>query len=78
MAYCQRVLTSSPQADLVIPAYMELLIGFDADMVSSCVGQKVQNYFYSVQILWSCRFIIIPTYKISPAGVIFKFAISSK
>jgi hypothetical protein len=40
--------------------------------------RKYQNYFYPVQILQSQRFISIPTYKMHPAGAIFKFAVSLK
>ncbi len=40
--------------------------------------RKYQNYFYPVQIESSHRFILIPTYKMHPAGVIFEFAISLK
>jgi hypothetical protein len=39
------------------------------DMVSSCAVQKV---------LRSCRFILIPTYKMRSAGAIFEFAVSPK
>jgi hypothetical protein len=35
--------------------------------------RKYHKYFYRVQILWSHRFISIPTYKMHHVGVIFKF-----
>ncbi len=34
--------------------------------------RKYQKYFYPVQILRSCRFISIPTYKMHPVGTIFE------
>jgi hypothetical protein len=37
--------------------------------------RKYQNYFYPVQILRSCRYISISTYKMHPASAMFKFAI---
>jgi hypothetical protein len=40
--------------------------------------RKYQHYFYPVQILRSHRFILIPTYKMHPAGAIFEFAVSPK
>jgi hypothetical protein len=40
--------------------------------------RKYQNYFYPVQIPWSCRFTSISTYKMHHSGAIFEFAVSPK